>query len=538
MRRPNLLSSAFLLGLAACGGAQADTAPKNAAERVPAASASAPAHAPSPSDAGTAPASYADVFTALVARIEKNHVFAPGRRAFWDAHKEELRREMVAATTREAGLVALRHLQLALGDRHCNLSPPTDLQPHRLRLGVSLHVLSTPDGPRVRIAEVEDPKLRATVAVGDEVVSVDGVPIGAYIDAHPFESNALNPAAALDEIVASVVQQTFPWTTVKEGDARVLRLTRAGAGVDHALTFRRPFRYFERENKLDVDDAPDMAKVSCTQEKTPPYAGYDVAAIGANVCVYRPRGARTGKPVVVRYLSFHYASDGKDDDAVLRAIRADHDLLARALEKDARVVVDLRDNHGGNNPFIFVSWFAHGPWGHEQVHVKVSDDFDEESVRSFLWGDDALVASYKKALAEKAPELVYPFLCKKGTCAQEGPRPSELVTKKPVALVTGPDCTSSCDALAALWTHFHVGPVVGKQPMHGFTSVRHAYPVVAPDNRDMGRLRIALSWEAFTDQPTLEGRPLKLDWEAPDTFETRDTWVDAAIEHAGTLLAR
>jgi hypothetical protein len=74
--------------------------------------------------------------------------------------------------------------------------------------------------------------------------------------------------------------------------------------------------------------------------------------------------------------------------------------------------------------------------------------------------------------------------------------------------------------------------------MHGFTSVRHSLPVAAPDNRDMGRFSIALSWEAFPGGQPLEGQPISLDWQAPESFESRDTWVDDAVERARALLAR
>jgi hypothetical protein len=121
-------------------------------------------------------------------------------------------------------------------------------------------------------------------------------------------------------------------------------------------------------------------------------------------------------------------------------------------------------------------------------------------------------------------------------CEKEGPRPTELVTRKPVAIMTGTECTSSCDALAAMWGEFHLGPVVGKQPAHGFTSVRHELAVVGPGGRDLGLFRVALSSEGFVGAPALEGRPIRLDWEAPESWETRETWVDGAIKHADELL--
>ena len=176
---------------------------------------------------------------------------------------------------------------------------------------------------------------------------------------------------------------------------------------------------------------------------------------------------------------------------------------------------------GGNDPFVFVSWFARKAWGHEKVHLAVSSDFTEDEVRSFVWGDDKLVAEYQGVAKAGGTELAYSFLCKGNACNRTGPRPSELVTTGPVAVLTGPECTSSCDRRSRRCGRRSTsgGRVVGKQPMHGFTSVRHSYSLTAPDNRDMGRYSIALSWEGFAGKPPLEGRPVALDWGAfPENF--------------------
>ena len=141
---------------------------------------------------------------------------------------------MATAATREEALVALAHAQHALGDRHCGLSPPTDLRSVRLSLGVDVFASYVGGGkPVVRIPRVTDPELAAKVSVGDEIVAVDGVPMVAYLARHPFESSALNPNAALEETASSAVHQTTPWTTVKEGDAR----TRGSRGAIQPSTW-------------------------------------------------------------------------------------------------------------------------------------------------------------------------------------------------------------------------------------------------------------------------------------------------------------
>jgi hypothetical protein len=61
-------------------------------------------------------------------------------------------------------------------------------------------------------------------------------------------------------------------------------------------------------------------------------------------------------------------------------------------------------------------------------------------------------------------------------------------------------------------------------------------PLVNERSRE-APLRVHSSWEGFAGQPPLEGRPIALDWEAPETFETHTSWIDDAIDRAAKLLA-
>jgi hypothetical protein len=516
------------------------TPPSGRVEQQP-----APESAASPAQPAR-PASYAALFDELAAKIETFHVFAEGRRAHWDKVKPALRAEMERAKTRADALVALRHVQNALGDRHCYVSPPTDLRPSPIAIGLALFAEQTPEGPRIRVSEVLDDDLARpdgpAIREGDEIVAVDGQPVGAFLEAHPFESNSLNERVALAETARAIVAARAPWTRIQRGDTRTLRLRRDGVERDVVLTFGHPSRWEDR-TEINLDHAPPNASIGCRADKRPLYSGFELAAVGANVCVYRPTEGRADTRLV-RFVSFRYdlneASDG------LRATRADHDLLARELKGARAVVLDLHENHGGNNPFVFPSWFASRPWDHQQVHVRVSPAFSEDDVRQFLFGDGASIARYREAAAAGKGEESWPFLCSKdnklltsGTCEGRGPYPAERVTTAPVAVITGPECTSSCDSFVADWSAFDMGPLVGQQPAHGFTSIRHSYALVAPDGSDLGRLRVALSWEAHPriGKP-LEGAPVELDWEAPSTFETRHTWVDLAVREARKRVER
>jgi hypothetical protein len=483
---------------------------------------------------GVSKGAYLPLFEDLLAKVKRYHVFAAGQEAVFDRALPTLRKAAAEASTESEGMVALARLQRALGDRHCNLSPPGDVRPARLGLGLELHTEREASGKvRVRVETIEDPALESKVAIGDELLLVDGVPAETWLAEHPFESNALNPVARLSETAHAIVMQLVPWTTTKEGDSR--RLTFQNAG-ELDLRFRRPFRYERKERLPDIDDNPAMATIHCTGEAASPYSGYELATLGVNYCTYRPkpdnRAAQGTK--IVRFVSFMYDAEPASQ---LRWVRVDHDGLSRDLAGAKRVVLDLHENHGGNNPFVFLSWFAKKPWRHESVTVRVFPEFGEEEVRRLLWGNDDLVKRYLEAGKRGEPSLTYPFLCSGEGCdGFRGPRPSERVSEAPVGVVTGPECTSSCDAFSVIWSEVGMGPIVGKQPMHGFTTVRHELPMRGPGGRTLGQFRIALSFEGFPGKPPLEGAPIRLDWQAPETFATRTSWLDASVSEVSARL--
>ncbi|NUP12839.1 MAG: hypothetical protein HOW73_42920 [Polyangiaceae bacterium] len=535
------------LSLAGSGCSQARRQSPSAPTRsgpAPVGAAPAKADAPAKPKDGV-PATYLELFDDLVAKVEKHHVFAEAKKPRWPGDKARLRKVFEGVKTREDALVALAQLQAALGDRHCYLSPPTDLRPTRLALGIELFAETSGADTIVRVADILDPDLAnnaVEISIGDEIVAVDGQSVEDWLAANPFASNSLNDRVALSERADTIVAARLPWTRVQKGDKRTLRLRRNGQEHDVSLTFVHPSKW-EDATEINFDHSPAMSTIGCRADKHPLYSSFELSAVGTNLCVYRPT---TGKrdTRLVRYLSFRYPYNGASDD--VRAAKADHDLLARELEKARAVVLDLHENRGGNNPFVFLSWFAKKAWDHQQVHVTVSRDFPEDDVRQFLFGDPTMIERYQTAAAAGKTVESWPFLCPKdgklatdGTCEARGPRPSEQVTKAPVAVVTGPDCTSSCDSFVADWSAFEMGPLVGQQPAHGFTTVRHSYALVAPDGRDLGRFRIALSWEAYPRHGApLEGAPVKLDWETPATFETRDTWIDEAVKEARRRVER
>src|SRR5579871_4030433 len=192
MRRLSILA----LLLCACAGAPPSASPAP----PPSAASAAPAAPPAPR--------YLAVFDELVKRIERDHVFPPRYARDvghpWRDDVPALRDEFARATDRREALVALRHLQNSLRDGHCRIQPPSDLSQRTLTLGLGLWAGGTAAAPEVHVEKVLDPDARAAISPGDTIVAVDGVPLVAWLAAHPFESVRLAPDIRVAESLSFI----------------------------------------------------------------------------------------------------------------------------------------------------------------------------------------------------------------------------------------------------------------------------------------------------------------------------------------------
>src|SRR6185295_8011823 len=158
---------------------------------------------------------------------------------------------------------------------------------------------------------------------------------------------------------------------------------------------------------------------------------------------------------IVRHRSFLY--QGFDSAQTLHMVKADHDGLARALRGADGVILDLHENGGGNNPFLFLSWFSSGPWDHPRVVARVDPSLDPDTVAHMFSPADA--AHSLAAQRDGGATIALRFLCPREPCTHVTPPASEQVTRAPVAIIVGPSCASSCDTFAVTWSTFRLGPV-------------------------------------------------------------------------------
>lgn len=500
---------------------------------------------------------YLPFFDQLVMQIGKQHMFAPSYEqimggTFTEAVVPALRSRMAAARDRKEAIPVIAQLQNAIRDGHCRYQPPADVHRTVLSLGLSLHAVFSKTGetlrPVVRVAKYAPQKshgdrdaVQRAIPIGSLLTGIDGVEVGAWFAAHPNETNLLVPAIALQRTADSIVGAFSDTTGLAPGSRRTLSFLRPD-GTAGQVTLSFAEMDDEDEDEPSIDRPPATSAISCDAATPNPYGpGYRLTATGVFLCVYSP--IRGPNVPIVRYLSFYYTDGNRGSAAVLRQVKVDHELLKRSLLGAQGVVLDLHENFGGNNPFLFFRWFAKKPWSHELVRRRVLHDASEAQLREMNLEAD-LKKEYVAAQKVGKPFVESRFLClppidnprAELRCDDVPPVASEQVTSARVAVIVGPRCFSSCDTFALAWSRFGQGPIVGRQPSHAYTVQRHQFALTGPEGEDLGKFCVGLTSSYLGSERSIEGEPIKLDVETPDRFENRDSWINEAVEQATKLL--
>ena len=228
------------------------------------------------------------------------------------------------------------------------------------------------NSPEFYVAEVTRAQLHDSLAPGDILVNYQGVDSSRFLETFHRESNGNHWRSIGDDIADYLSWQS-----------RARRGTVPGAVAQWTFKKRQSGQVVTVQSAWEqVADAPTMTDFAvqypadlCGGHAERDYgAGYAVRQSGTNYCVYTSSGAIGRRYPVVRQFSFAYS--GRD---AFRALVADHHNLKLFLEgcRDAQgVILDLRDNLGGNNPNWFLDWWAPSAYSDMFVFSRLHADFN------------------------------------------------------------------------------------------------------------------------------------------------------------------
>jgi hypothetical protein len=468
----------------------------------------------------------AELYEALVEEVKAVHQFSPNTwenlaPLTWKASVASLREVFVDATTESDLLAALSRFGNSLHDAHGGFQP---LPPYRTHLTLPIVLAPEWDGDRVTMVVTES---RAKgVLPGDTVSSYAGTPARELLVTYADRSNANQWRGIALGVAAWMTERPADGGDGVDGSTVTLGIHKRDGGETFAnLTWSRGG--WHGENEVDID-APQYDRLRCAPRlPARKYPSYELLSHSATYCLYVSRSPKYAPFPVLRFFSFDF---GHPYDA-----EAEYDHLTRALRALPAVrgiVLDLRDNGGGNDPNWVLDWFAPKPYLDLRTQVKKTPRIDAIVLEDVANLDDGWV----DALVRAPPgAVVSRFLgCKTADCTDTRRVPLHRILPVPVALVVGPRCNSACDHFARVWYENGLGPITGQPSGGALTVLRLDYPIVQRSGKRLGSMRFAISldYSPITGLP-VEGLPLHVDvpvawsWERRDVYDT--AIVDAAI---------
>ena len=507
----------------------------------------------------------------LLAAVRRYHFFSAQTAANlgidWADTLKRLEPAFVDAQTPAALREAVSRLACSLHDVHLSYEP--GVTGEALSLGVTL--AGSLDGNRAefRVLSVDDASLRGRVLPGDVLMQVDGVRAEQLPRLYLDRTRANSWPAVARGVARFLTHRSTDVSTTRPGEVVRWRLRRPAAGpvAELELELRWQRAADDSSGAAWIRTDPDYLPAACH-----PYAsdyapalperrydspaggdggdadGYRITGYGRNFCLYTAERLPYRDYPIIRHFSFFYYSrfprDQADDQRLnteaTYAVAADYFALSRMLRARPQIrglILDLRDNGGGNDPEWFLDWYA--PASYEDVYdaVRIDPDRLDAAFNASLSNlTEEWQTWYREAAAGRPPGslLKRPFKCLRPDC-RGGNRftPARALLKVPVALLVGFGCHSSCAHLAHVFDENDFGPLIGEPAAATLTGQVYSYPVRTRSGLQLGSIGLAVSaaLSGKSGQP-IEGALSTVDYPIQVTQGDRAGWDAAHITAA------
>ncbi|HRI52089.1 MAG TPA: S41 family peptidase [Pseudomonadota bacterium] len=455
---------------------------------------------------------------------------------------------------------AIDRLSCSLHDAHLGYEP--GVPGEELRLGLTLDGTYADGHTEFRVRSIDDPALKQLVQPDDALVVLDGIPVEQLARLYLDRTRANNWPAVARGVARYLTRRSTAVSSTRPGDVARWRLRRpTGSQLDVELRWQRAAKEPAGvvANRIDPDYRPtachpypsEAAPALPTRRYDPPDAGaegYRITGYGRNFCLYTSERPPYRDYPIVRHFSFFYyarfpsdlADDARLNNEATYAVAAEYFALSRLLRArpyTRGLIVDLRDNGGGNDPEWFLDWYAPAPY--EDIYDAVRVD-PERLSPSFIAAVSNLTEEwlgwYRTTSAGLAPGTLLrrPFKCLHLDCSG-GNRftPARALLPVPVALLVGQNCHSSCAHLAHIFDENDFGPLIGEPAAATLTGQVYSYPVRTRSGLLLGRIGLAVSaaLSGKSGQP-IEGALSTVDYPIKIPQRERASWDVAHITAA------
>ena len=207
--------------------------------------------------------------------------------------------------------------------------------------------------------------------------------------------------------------------------------------------------------------------------------------------------------------------------------------------------MDVRENGGGVLSLSIVELFTIKAYDimlkslYFGEHIKKNPALLDDKERASIFPDSLRPQFKRELIADQAGgfSTKVPFFCQTEQCAaSEANRPARAAARSfEVALLTGPDCFSSCDLLVSILKDNAVARLIGMPSGAGDSPMFLTHELTLPsgDKLTFTRLTIGVSYRPRTNGTILEAHPPALDIPLFPTKANRTTYLTSALTALG-----
>lgn len=280
------------------------------------------------------------------------------------------------------------------------------------------------------------------------------------------------------------------------------------------------------------------------------YRNYSPKFKGVNFCVFpNIKGV-----FVIKYYSFSYDYQnniprlwnkiskltftlkpiGPDKDSSDEIANQDLHEIQKLLKlyKPKKVLIDVRENFGGNVYSSFIGLFAKKPFLLLKRQLIFSDYLAHHSAftkEAMSLGDKEMLPLILEAQKKNEKIFpVFPFFCRSKECSVEEAlyQPTPYISSEfKTAVLVGPKCVSACDQFVAIMKDNGIAKIIGL-PTNGGHSPFRAFLPIQLVNGAILKLKITVGEGIRPNGEPLEGNPAIPDFR----IEFQENYLNKAIE--------
>lgn len=471
-----------------------------------------------------------------MASVERWHWFAsdPAWLETWRRRATALRQQLGAIGSRSALHRWLAALESSLGDVHLAYAPAGD---EGETLGLPFRVVPEhgENGVQLRVTR----SALSAAPEGSRLVAIDGRDVVQLLaDGEPFVA-ARPELARLEALARHITRRSRTLWPELAGQRAHVELTRRDGTVVREVTHWAELPSEPASPREDLDLGFTLSRVPCSGGPDPAYGhGYALAYPGHGLCIYETNEPPYDALPIVRWYAFEYRGRGEAQDTTAR-LAADLSAVRMAARDRRGVIVDVRENGGGINPYVFLELLARGPYRPLGTSLRAAPELVGTSrLEEALWQTRAR-ETYAATVTQHPPGATFsfPYFGVDGAHPLEGIRSAPAPIPIPSVVLVGPGCASACDVFAHAYVENTLGPVVGEPSMSAMTIHRLPIALMTRSGERLGTFSVALGATLGLDGRPLEGEPLAV---THPLFRTRSNWDDydrLLVERAEEALA-